>query len=263
MATNKNLRKEIAWMVYNGKEGHIPSSYSIIDIIAYLYDNILKFDVKNPQWEHRDFFILSKGHGCQALYAVLKKHGFLSQQDIEKKTSLDGILGGHPDRTRVPCIEASTGSLGHGIGIAVGVALGLKIKNKPNKVICLIGDGESNEGTVWESALVAAKYQLGNLCVIADHNGSSDLVLPVTNPEEKWAAFGWTVHSIDGHNSKEIEQVFRKIEFVHNAKPNIIIARTIKGCGVEFMEKNFGTWHAKIPSIEELNQIYTELEKER
>jgi transketolase len=261
--SNINLRKEIAWMVYNGKEGHIPSAYSIIDIVVYLYDNILKFDANNPRWEERDYFILSKGHGCQALYAVLKKHGFISQQDIEKKTSLEGILGGHPDRTRVPGIEASTGSLGHGIGMAVGVALGLKIKNKPNKVICLIGDGESNEGTIWESAMVAAKYQLGNLCVIADHNGSSDLVLPVTNPEEKWDAFGWNVHSIDGHNLKEIERVFRDIEFVHNAKPHVVIARTKKGCGVEFMEKNFGAWHAKIPSIEELNQIYNELEKER
>lgn len=257
------LRKEIAWMVYNGKEGHIPSAYSIIDIVAYLYDNILKFDVKNPRWEERDFFILSKGHGCQALYAVLKKHGFLSQKDIKEKTSLDGILGGHPDRTRVLCIEASTGSLGHGIGMAVGLALGLKIKNKPNKVICLIGDGESNEGTVWECALVAAKYQLGNLCIIADHNGSSDLVLPVTNPEEKWAAFDWNVHSIDGNNLREIEQVFGKIDFLLNSKPNIIIAKTKKGCGVAFMEQNFGTWHAKIPTIEELNQINTELERER
>lgn len=263
MVSNKELRKEIAWMVYNGKEGHIPSSYSIIDIVAYLYDHVLAFDPKNPKWEGRDFFILSKGHGCQALYAVLKKHGFLSENDILKKTSLDGILGGHPDRTRIPCIEASTGSLGHGIGMAVGVALGLKIKNKPNKVICVIGDGESNEGMVWESALVAAKYNLGNLCVIADHNGSSDLVLPVPNPEQKWGSFGWEVYSINGHDPKEFERVFGEMEFKHNTKPKIIIARTIKGCGVEFMEKNFGTWHAKVPTSEELNQIYCELEKER
>lgn len=260
---NSNLRKEIAWMVFNGKEGHIPSSYSIIDIIAYLYDNFLKFDPKNPRWEERDYFILSKGHGCQALYAVLKKHGFLSEDDIAKKTSLAGRLGGHPDRTRVPCIEASTGSLGHGIGMALGVALGLKINNKPNKVICIIGDGESNEGTVWETALVAAKYELGNFCVIADHNGSSDLVLPVSNPEEKWRAFGWDAVTINGHDMVELERTLRAIDFTRSKKPHVIIARTVKGCGVSFMEKDFGSWHAKIPSLEELTLIYQELDRER
>jgi transketolase len=147
--------------------------------------------------------------------------------------------------------------------MAVGVALGLKIKNKPNKVICLIGDGESNEGTVWESAMVAAKYQLGNLCVIADHNGSSDLVLPVTNPEEKWAAFGWEVTSINGHDEADIERALMRIHFQHNANPHVIIARTKKGYGVQFMEQNFGSWHAKVPTAEELHQIYEELEMER
>ena len=147
--------------------------------------------------------------------------------------------------------------------MAVGVALGLKIKNKQNKVICIIGDGESNEGTVWESALVAAKYQLGNFCVIADHNGSSDLVLPVTNPEEKWRAFGWDAVTIDGHDLVALERTLKAIDFIGSKKPHVIIARTIKGCGVNFMEKDFGSWHAKIPSVEELDLIYAELEKER
>lgn len=260
MVQNKDLRKEIAWMVYNGNEGHIPSSYSIIDIIAYLYDNFLKFDSKNPRWDGRDYFILSKGHGCQALYAVLKKHGFLTEDDIKKKTSLGSILGGHPDRTRVHCIEASTGSLGHGLGMAVGIALGLNIKKMPNKVICMIGDGESNEGTIWESAMVAAKYQLGNLCVIADHNGSSDLVLPVTNPEDKWSAFGWETHTINGHDLTEIDHALKSIRFANSPKPHVIIAKTKKGCGVSFMEKEFGAWHAKVPTSEELQQIYRELD---
>ena len=261
MVSNKELRREIAWMVYNGKEGHIPSSYSIIDIVAYLYDHVLTFDPKNPKWEERDFFILSKGHGCQALYAVLKKHGFLSENDIIKKTSLEGILGGHPDRTRIPGIEASTGSLGHGFGMAVGVALGLKIKNKPNKVICLIGDGESNEGTIWESALVAAKYQLGNLCVIADHNGSSDQVLPMPNAVQKWSSFGWDVYEVDGHNIEKLGDTIQKIDISYPGKPHIIIARTKKGCGVSVMECNFGAWHAKIPNKEELEMIYLELDR--
>ena len=262
MVINVELRKEIAWMIHHGKEGHIPSAYSIIDIINFLYDHFLQFDPKNPKWEDRDFFILSKGHGCAALYSVLKKHGFISQKDIEQKTSEHGILGGHPDVTKVPGAEASTGSLGHGIGIAVGIALGLKIKKKPNRVICLIGDGESNEGTVWESALVAAKYKLGNLCVIADHNGSADLVLPVTNPVEKWTAFGWNAISVDGHNMEQFECALESIEFKHNGKPNIIIARTKKGKGVDFIEENFGYWHSRVPDGQELQKIYDALEKE-
>lgn len=263
MEKKTELRKEIAWMVYNGKEGHIPSSYSIVDMVAYLYDNFLKFDPKNPKWEDRDYFILSKGHGCAALYAVLKKHGFITQKDIEEKTSEHGILGGHPDRTKVPGVEASTGSLGHGIGMAVGIALGLRIKNKPNKVICLIGDGESNEGTVWESALVASKYELGNLCVIADHNGSSDLVLPVPDPQEKWRAFGWNAVCINGHDMGEFKRALESIEFKHNSKPNCIVAMTKKGKGVDFMEKDFGSWHAKIPTEDELQKIYDALDNDQ
>lgn len=262
MAKNIDLRKEIAWMVHNGKEGHIPSAYSIVDMIAYLYDNFLKFDSKNTKWGDRDYFILSKGHGCAALYSLLKKHGFITQKDIEEKTSEFGILGGHADRTKVPGVEASTGSLGHGISMAVGIALGLKIMNKPNKVICLIGDGESNEGTVWESALVAAKYKLGNLCVIADHNGSADLVLPVSNPQEKWKAFGWNAICIDGHDMNEFKIALESIEFKHDNNPNVITAMTKKGKGVDFMETNFGGWHAKIPTEKDLQDIYSALDND-
>lgn len=263
MVHNKDLRKEIAWQVYNGKEGHIPSAYSIVDMVDYLYDNFLKFDPKNPRWEDRDYFILSKGHGCAALYAVLKRHGFITQKDIEEKAFEHGMLGGHPDRTKVPGVEASTGSLGHGIGMAVGIALGLRIMNKPNKVICLIGDGESNEGTVWESALVASKYELGNLCVIADHNGSSDLVLPVPDPQEKWRAFGWNAVCINGHDMDEFKRALESIEFKHDSKPNCIIAMTKKGKGVDFMENDFGHWHARIPTKDELQKIYEALDRDR
>ena len=134
--------------------------------------------------------------------------------------------------------------------------------NKPNKVICLIGDGESNEGTIWESALVAAKYNLGNLCVIADHNGSADLVLPVTNPKEKWKAFGWNAICIDGHDMDEFKTALESMEFKHNSSPNVIVAMTKKGKGVDFMETNFGGWHAKIPNEEELQDIYNALDKD-
>jgi len=261
MKKDNKLRKEIAWMTYHSKEGHIPSAYSIIDMVDYLYDNTLKFDSKNPKWEDRDYFILSKGHGCAALYSVLKKHGFISQKDLEEKNTEYGILGTHPDMNKVPGVEASTGSLGHGIGMAVGIALGLKILNKPNKVICLIGDGESNEGTVWESALVAAQYKLGNLCVIADHNGSADLVLPVSNPEDKWKAFGWDVYSINGHDMNQFKKSLDSISFKHESPPSVIVAHTKKGKGIKIMEENFGYWHSRIPTEEQLQEIYVELDK--
>jgi len=261
MIKNSDLRKKIAEVVHTGKEGHIPSSFSIIDIIAYLYANFLRYDTEDPEWDGRDYFILSKGHGCTALYVVLNKHGMISDDELMRKTSSTSILGGHPDRTKIPHIEASTGSLGHGIGMAVGIALGLTILKKPNRVICLVGDGESNEGTVWESALVAAKYQLGNLCVIADHNGSSDLVLPMPNAVEKWASFGWDAYETDGHNLDKFDSVIREMPFSYPAKPHVIIARTKKGYGCAEMECNFGAWHARIPTKTEFIDICNELDR--
>ncbi len=178
---NADLRKRIVDLIYKAGGGHIPSAFSIIDIIAYLYANVLKIDPKNPKSLDRDYFILSKGHGCAALYIILEKYGFITQHDLDRYGKEDGILGGHPDVTKVPGVEASTGSLGHGMATALGVALGLRIKNMKNKVIALLGDGESNEGTVWECALVGANLKLGNLCYIIDNNGSAAQILPVPN----------------------------------------------------------------------------------
>jgi transketolase len=245
-------------MIYKAGEGHIPSAFSIIDIVSYLYDKALKFDPKNPYWEDRDYFVLSKGHGCAALYVVLEKHGFITQKDLDNKSKLGGILGGHPDRTRVPGAEASTGSLGHGIVTAMGIALGLKILKKENKVFVLVGDGECNEGTVWETALVASNLKLGNLCCIVDLNGSAEQVLPMPNLVKKWEAFGWEAHEINGHNQKEIEGVFNKIKLEAGSKPKVIVANTIKGKGVSFLEIP-GPWHYKVPNKEELVMIYMEL----
>lgn len=255
---NAELRMKIAQMIHNAGEGHIPSAFSIVDILSVLYEKFLKYKAKQPKWEDRDYFILSKGHGCTALYAVLEKHGFITKKDLEQKSKFGGILGGHPDCTKVPGAEASTGSLGHGVVTAMGIALGLKIKMKQNKVIALIGDGESNEGTVWEMALVAANLSLGNFCVIVDNNHSTDQILKIPNMREKWESFGWETYKIDGHNEKEILDTLNSIHFALHGPPKVIIAETVKGKGVGFMEGH-GPWHHKIPNDEELQKIQYEL----
>jgi transketolase len=252
---NPDLRREIVKMIYRSKEGHIPSAFSIVDLIHYLYANVLRVDPRNPKWEKRDYFILSKGHGGAALYVVLHKFGFLSDQDILAYSTKEGILGGHPDATRVPGAEASTGSLGHGFPTAAGIALGLKIQQKTNRVYALLGDGECNEGTIWETAMVASKQKLGNLTAIIDFNGSAAQVLPVDPLADKWKAFGWNVVEIDGHNEDQIKTAFSALV---TEKPNVVIAHTVKGKGVSFVEGH-GKWHHRIPNDEELELIFKEL----
>lgn len=255
---NSDLRKKIVDMITSAGEGHIPSSFSIVDIIATLYEYHLKFDPKNQNWKERDYFILSKGHGCAAFYVVLAKHGFISQKDLDEYGRFSSILGGHPDRTKVPGVEASTGSLGHGLPYAVGIALGQKIQSKPNKVYVLVGDGECHEGTVWESALVAQNLKLANLCCIVDFNGSAAQILPHPNIAKQWEAFGWNVLETDGHNEDALKEVFARFSSNNNSKPTVIIAHTIKGKGVSFMETH-GPWHHKIPNQEEYQTIMREL----
>lgn len=254
----KELRKRIAQIVHNSKEGHIPSCYSIIDIIDCLYDHVLKFDSKKPYWEERDYFVLSKGHGAGALYVVLHKQGILSDEDLEKYSLPGGILGGHPDTTCVPGAEASTGSLGHGFPTAAGIALGLRIQNKNNRVFALLGDGECNEGSIWETALVAARQQLGNLVAIIDFNGSAAQILPVDPLGDKWRAFGFEVYEVNGHDEEQLCRVFSQLSYAQEGKPKVIIAHTVKGKGVSFVEGH-GKWHHRIPSEEELQEIYGEL----
>ncbi len=258
MKQNNNLRYRIAEIIYRAGEGHIPSAYSIVEILSVLYGHILKFDRKHPDWQKRDYFILSKGHGCAALYVILEKYGFISKQELDRKNKFDSILAGHPDSTKIPGVEASTGSLGHGIVTAMGIALGLKIKKASNKIITLIGDGESNEGTVWETALVAAHLKLGNLCVILDNNGSTAQVLSMPKIKQKWQSFNWETHEVDGHNETKLLSVLRKISFTPQGKPKIIIAHTLKGKGVSFTEGH-GLWHHKIPTRDEMELFRKEL----
>lgn len=255
---NKSLRRQIVDMVVEGKDGHIPSAFSIIDLIAILYKNFLKFDTANPGWDNRDYFILSKGHGCLALYVVLRQHGFLTDHDINMFCKPGGILGEHPDCTKVPGVEASTGSLGHGFPFAVGIALGLRIRNKPNKVYVLVGDGECHEGTIWEAANVANNLQLGNLCVIVDWNGSAAQLMPHDDLPAKWNAFGWKAKVIDGHSVEEIKSALSGVDFCIKGVPTVIIAKTVKGKGVPILEGH-GIWHHRIPNSEEYKIIMESL----
>ena len=256
---NKDLRLKIVQMIYASGEGHIPSSFSIVDILNYLYENILKYNPKKKNWTERDYFILSKGHAAAALYVVLNKFGFISDKQIKSYGKYNSILGGHPDMTKVPGVEASTGSLGHGLPTAVGVALGLKIKKKNNKVFVLLGDGECHEGTIWESANVAANLFLGNICAIIDYNGSAKQLMPIDDMEAKWKAFGWSTLICDGHDKKSLHIAFDKVSSSLKDKPKVIIAKTIKGKGVNFLEGH-GIWHHKIPNKEELEKIIKELD---
>lgn len=260
MATtlNNDLRLEIARMVARSGEGHIPSSYSIVDLVEYLYARVLRYNPALPKWSERDYFILSKGHGAAGLFVVLHKHGFLTDQDIADYSTARGILGGHPDTTTVPGAEASTGSLGHGFPTAVGVALGLRIQNLDNRVFALLGDGECHEGTIWESANVGANQRLGNLCAIVDWNGSAAQLMPKDDLPAKWRAFGWETYLIDGHSEDEMSEVFRQLVFTKDGTPKAIIARTVKGKGVSFTEGH-GKWHHRIPDAQEMAGIVQEL----
>ncbi|MCG2691214.1 transketolase [Microgenomates group bacterium] len=238
------LKKEIIRAAYQAQEGHVASAFSILDMLWVLYDRVLK----------KDYFILSKGHGCLGLYAVLAEKGFFPKSWLKDFGKYNSKLGGHPDWKQVPGVEASTGSLGHGLPMAVGMALGLKIKKKLKKVYCLIGDGEANEGSIWEAVMLGAQHRLDNLICLVDYNHSTDRALELGDLREKFSSFGWQVTKINGHNHQEIYQALKK----QADKPLAIIAKTIKGYGVKEMENN-PAWHHRSPTKEEMERILTEL----
>lgn len=250
----KKLKQIIVKASAKSGEGHIPSAFSVLDILWVLYDKVLSFNPKNQFDSKRDIFILSKGHASLGLYAVLAEKKFFSLSELENFGKFNSILGGHPDRNKVPGAEASTGSLGHGFPIGIGIALGLKIKKIDNKVFVLIGDGECNEGTVWESALLASHHNLFNLYCVVDYNHSTDRALDMGDIAKKFKAFGWDTCVINGHNHEEIYNALIKT----SDKPKAIIANTIKGYGSKTMENN-PAWHHKFPSSEELNVLLEEL----
>lgn len=256
MAINNNLRLEIVKMIFKAKEGHLPSSLSIIDIINNIYSNHLR-NLKKKEITKRDIFILSKGHGGAALYVVLKKFKFITKKTLDNYTQKKSILGGHPDSTKINGVDFSTGSLGHGFPVAVGLAAAFKILNSNYNVYCLIGDGECNEGTIWESALIASNLKLDNLCCIIDNNSSSKEILPLPNLKKQFQSFGWNTYHADGHNNKSLNKHINNFKKKTN-KPTIIVAKTIKGKGISFIENN-PLWHHKIPNKNELSKCKKEL----
>ena len=241
---NNDLRRKIVDMVIAGKNGHIPSAFSIVDIVDYLY----------YEMNGNDLFLLSKGHGCLALYAVLHKYGILSDEDIAGFCKPGGKLGEHPDRNKHPAFAASTGSLGHGFPFSVGLALGNRIQHKSQRIFVLVGDGECHEGAIWEAANVARNLELGQLCVIVDWNKSGMQHLPYDGMSAKWRAFGWNFIEIDGHDNAEIAHGISKAIFCDRGIPLAVIAHTVKGKGVPMLEGH-GPWHSKIPNAEEYAQI--------
>lgn len=260
MATN--VRLDIVEEIYSAKSGHPGGSLSCADILTVLYFQIMNVDVNNPQWEDRDRFVLSKGHAAPALYAVLAEKGFFDKAKLTTLRQVGSILQGHPDMHTTPGVDMSTGSLGQGISAANGMAIAAKIYNKDYRVYTILGDGELEEGEVWEAAMTAAHYKLDNLTAFVDSNhlqidGNVEDVMSPAPIDQKFKAFGWNVTKIDGHNYQEIIEAIEKAK-QFKGKPTVIVAETIKGKGVSFMENKAG-WHGTAPSEEERNSAIAEL----
>ena len=259
-----NIRILSAAMVEKAKSGHPGGSLSIADILTVLYFEEMNIKVEDPRWEDRDRFVLSKGHAAPGLYAALAERGYFPKEELKSLRKFESILQGHPDMKKTPGVDMSTGSLGQGISAAVGMAMANKLGKNTHRVYALLGDGECEEGQVWEAAMAAAHYKLDNLCAIIDFNGlqiDGDIhqVMNPTPLDEKFAAFGWHVICIDGHNLEEIRKAYQEAKEI-KGQPTVIVAKTIKGKGVSFME-NQASWHGVAPSEEEAAQAIKEIEE--
>lgn len=259
---SKNVRKNIVEMIYKAQSGHPGGALSITDILVTLYFKEMNVDPQNPKTENRDRFVLSKGHASAGLYAVLAERGFFKKEELSNFRKMNSILQGHPDMKKIPGVDMSSGSLGQGLSIANGMAIAGKLDKKDYRVYCILGDGELGEGQVWEAAMASAHYKLDNLCVIVDNNnlqidGEISNVMNSYPIDEKFEKFGFNVINIDGHNFKEIIEAFEKARKV-DGKPTAIIAKTVKGKGISFMENNAG-WHGKAPNDEQYSQAIKEL----
>ena len=259
----RRVRIDIIEGTYNAKSGHPGGSLSITDILTVLYFNQMNIDEKNPKSSSRDRLVLSKGYVAPALYGVLAEKGYFEKEEIKNLRKLNGRLQGHPDMKRVPGVDISTGSLGQGLSIANGMAIASKLNHDGVRVYCICGDGEIQEGQIWEAAMSASHYKLDNLCLIIDNNnlqidGKVNEVMNIYPIDEKFKSFGFEVINIDGHDMKEIITALNKAKTI-KGRPTVIIAKTIKGKGVSFME-NVADWHGKAPNEEQYNKAMEELE---
>ncbi|MBS3105616.1 transketolase [Candidatus Woesearchaeota archaeon] len=260
----KELRKDIITMIYNAQSGHPGGSLSAIDVLVGLYYHKLRVDSKNPLWQDRDRFVLSKGHCSPAIYSVLADKGYFPKSELEGYRKINSMLQGHPELS-TPGIDFAGGALGQGVSFALGIALACRLDKKNCSVYAMIGDGEMQEGAVWEAAMAAVFHKLDNLIVILDKNqvqqtGKTKEIMDIGNAGLKWKAFGWNVIDINGHDMQQILKALDKASKIKNKKPTIIISNTIKGKGVSFMELNH-KFHGKAPNDEEYKKAIEEIEK--
>jgi len=262
-ARSRDLRKVIVRMLESSGRGHLGSAFSLVEILRVLYDDVLRYDPKNPKWPKRDRFILSKGQGCMALYALLAEKGFFPESELWKCFQADSKLGGHPE-TKIPGVEVSTGSLGHGLSFGIGFAISAKYDKADHRVFVVIGDGESNEGSIWEGALSAGKHQLSNLTVLVDYNkyqsyGSTFEIQDMEPFADKWRSFGFGVSEIDGHSTEELLTTLSSLPLDQH-RPSAVICHTIKGKGVNFVENNMEWHHKNRVTAEEIESLVSALE---
>ena len=256
------IRKDIVSMICKSKSGHPGGSLSAVEILTALYFDQMNIDPTNPKMEDSDRFVLSKGHAAPALYATLSERGYFDKEELNHLRQIGSMLQGHPDMKKIPGVEMSTGSLGQGFSVACGMAMAAKLDNAPWNVYALLGDGEVQEGIIWEAAMSAAHYKLDNMIAFLDYNGLQidgdvESVMNINPIEDKFKTFGWNVITIDGH---DFDQIFAALDMAKDTvdKPTMIIAKTIKGKGVSFME-NQASWHGSAPSEEQLQQALSEL----
>ena len=255
------LRRDIVEMIHAAKAGHPGGSLSAVDMITALYFHVMRIDPQNPRWEDRDRFVLSKGHACPALYAALARRGFFDPKHLTTLRQYHSILQGHPDMNKTPGIDISSGSLGNGLAIGVGMAMSGRLHHQDYMTYVMLGDGEVQEGMVWEAAMAAHHHDLGNLVAIVDCNGVQingwvNEIMTVEPLADKWRAFGWNVVEVNGHNMKDLLTVLHTAKTMRH--PTVILMRTVKGRGVSFMEDDC-KWHGNSPSDEELVQATLEM----
>jgi transketolase len=259
----KRIRREIIIMIGEAKSGHPGGSLSAVEIVVELFFNHMRIDPKNPKWPDRDRFILSKGHACPVLYCAMAEAGFTPIDQLNTLRKLGSIYQGHPDMRYIPSLEASTGSLGEGLSLAIGMGLAARLDKRPFRTYAMFGDGEIQEGQIWEAAMAGAFHKMDNIVAIVDYNGIQldgfvKDIMEVAPLADKWRAFGWHTIEIDGHNPLAVQQAFAEAEAT-KGKPTCIVAHTVKGKGVSFMENN-PKFHGTAPSPDEVKRALQELQ---